>query len=256
MRVLAIVLGLLIAAPATARADKSVPIVIEELALSESSQPLFPTIVIRNSILRGNGIGVYVGYGGSVGGVALLNNLFTENAEAVRLLGAQSFIQGNEFRENLIGIKLQSVLIQGQKTVTMEVLPSWIARNNFAGNREYGILNLTDVPLEISDNFWGGPQGPSIVAAEARDAPERVLFWGILQHLLENSTLLRLAQTQSLGLSLTIAHVSGAITFIETLLIWGEPHKVSGLAEKLERIKGPVILQTWLEKPVQQEPKK
>jgi hypothetical protein len=216
--------------------------------------PLFPSVVIRNSFLQNNGIGVYVGFG-MEGRVAILNSTFVENAEAIRLLGATSLIRGNEFRENLVGIKVQNDLIYQGRQVTFEVAPSLITKNNFKANREFAVLNLTSVSLNLNDNFWGDARGPTRAdpiqqfvqqaAAVLWFAPAAVSL--TVSFIAANPAVLFHTEYWVITMTLqTTLSPSLAIPLILT-------RSVEILADQGERVQGPAALHSWRENPVQVE---
>lgn len=227
--------------------------------MSESHQepssltPTYPHFVVRDSFLRGNGIGVYVGFGAE-GKVAIVNNVFIENAEAVRLLGAVGLIHGNEFRENLIGIKVQKDLVYQGHLVTFEVAASQITENNFRANQEFAVLNLTSVPLDLNDNFWGDARGPmrtdpakQIVqqaAAVLLLAPNIALTVGFME---ANPAVL--FYTEFLVMTLTLQTTLSKGLVIPSVLT----RSVGVLAVQGERVRGPAALQSWRENPVHVE---
>lgn len=219
--------------------------------------PLYPSVVIQNSFMQNNGIGVYVGFG-MEGKVAILNSTFVENAEAIRLLGATSLIRGNEFRGNLVGIKIQKELVQGDSIVTFEVAPSQVSFNNFHGNQEESVLNLTPVPLNLNDNFWGDASGPNQGDEQSSAAVSPRVAGGVwlLPQSQSGLTIMTMvvgdggiALREKMDLSLTV----GAL-FIEQL-VWPMVfiQTAEAPAAKRGRIKGPALLESWLQNPVHKE---
>jgi len=118
------------------------------------------------------------------------------------------------------------------------------------------VLNLTPVPLNLNDNFWGDASGPTqgdeqISAAVSPRVAGGV--WLLPQSGLTIMTIVvgdgGIALREKMDLSLTI----GAL-FIEQI-VW--PIVFIQTAEtptaKGGRIKGPALLESWLQNPVHKE---
>jgi hypothetical protein len=213
--------------------------------------PLYPSVVIQNSLLQSNGIGVYVGFG-MQGRVAILNSTFVENAEAIRLLGATSLIRGNEFRDNWVGIKIQKELVQGDNIVTFNVAPSQVSFNNFQGNREQSVLNLTSIPQNLNDNFWGDASGPT---QGDEQVPEQISprvaggFWLLPQTALTVMTVVLGDSAMEFREEMVFSFTVGS--FFSEQMIWPIVfiQKTAASAAVKERIQGPALLNSWLKNP-------
>jgi hypothetical protein len=222
--------------------------------------PVFPTAIIKNTILDGNGIGVYLGYGattggrmGLSGGVAILDSIFLRNGEAVRLVGAPSVIRGNEFRQNYVGIKIQNWVVADGRLIEHVIGPNEIALNNFRENVDFAVLNLTQTPLDLNHNFWGDAAGPAAGEITAAVAAPLVLIglWyrpsGFLSvaGAADLSGLIRYAG--ELALSLTLSSLSredlGAPLIFSSSTVQA--------SDARQRVRGPALLQSWLEDPVE-----
>ena len=210
---------------------------------------LQPNIVIEDNVIVDNGLGVYVGWS-SDWITLIVGNRIARNGEGIRVVNRAAYIERNEIVENVIGLQVTPV---HQEELVTQVEKVILRGNVFSDNELYAVLNLADVPLQASGNWWGRPEGPR---------------WEIGVTLVEWLSRFFYALFEKSGIVLTssltaepAAQAFPALSLVGTLTLppislrWGlgsaESFLVQATAPKTygNLVKGPLMSQGWLSSP-------
>lgn len=115
-----------------------------------------PNIVIEDNVIVDNGLGIYVGWS-SDWITLIVENRIERNAEGIRIVNRAAYVERNEIVENVIGLQ---VTPEHHEERVAEVEKVILRGNIFSDNELYAVLNLADVPLLATGNWWGRPEGP------------------------------------------------------------------------------------------------
>lgn len=162
-----------------------------------------PNIVVEDNVIAGNGLGIYLGWGGDWF-IQVTGNEITGNGEGIRIVNRRALIEGNLIAGNVIGL---SVTAEHEEKMVTRVEEVVLRGNLLQGNELYAVQNLADIRILAEGNWWGSPEGPRWADAPASSSGEW-LVWVVPDLKLDYGLTLDLSLTsltrEVVGLSLGI----------------------------------------------------